>query len=306
MIKNLLSVIIPSRDPRYLQKTIDDLLVKAEGDIEIILVLDGLWHDPMPKEDPRVVIIHHGTPFSNKGMRESINKGMALARGEFVMKIDEHCMLDHGYDVKLKTDCEEDWVVIPRRKRLDPDKWENVNDGRCDIDHMFISYPYKTPNDKTDGLHGEIWTQKCLDNKDIPIEETPSLQGSCYFMRKSYWDSTIGPMDSENYGDFTGEAQEIGFKAFFSGGKLIRNKKTWYSHLHKGSKFGKGYGFNNEQYRKHGEMCERGRKFCRDYWLETQDYKYKWEDFINKFPDMPGWEGDWKQRLIDDKKLETI
>ena len=97
----MLSIIIPSRDPRFLQKTIDDLLIKAEGDIEVIVVLDGLWHDPMPKDDPRVVILHHGTPFDNKGMRESINKGMALAKGEFVMKCDEHVSFSQGFDLEL-------------------------------------------------------------------------------------------------------------------------------------------------------------------------------------------------------------
>jgi len=57
---NKLSIIIPSRDDRYLQKTIDDLIEKAVGEIEIIVVLDGYWPTTMVKDHPLVKIIHHG------------------------------------------------------------------------------------------------------------------------------------------------------------------------------------------------------------------------------------------------------
>ena len=36
MIKDMLSIIIPSRSPQYLYQTVEDLLNKAEGEIEII------------------------------------------------------------------------------------------------------------------------------------------------------------------------------------------------------------------------------------------------------------------------------
>jgi glycosyltransferase involved in cell wall biosynthesis len=304
MIKNLLSVIIPSRDPRYLQKTIDDILVKAEGKIEIIVVLDGLWHNPMPKDDPRVIIIHHGTPFSNKGMRESINKGMALARGEFVAKTDEHCMFSKGFDKVLIDACEEHDVLIPRRKRLDPDKWENVEDGRADIDYMSIETPFERANDKTCGLHGRIW--KRPGREDIVIDLTPTMQGSFYFMRKSHWDSVIGFMDEEKYGPFQQEAQEISFKTYFMGGNVKVVKNCFYSHWHKGNK-GRNYSFSNAQYVQHGIDSEKGRKYCRDYWLTTQDFKEKYgtdlEWFVNKFPEMPGWEKGWETRIAEARKL---
>lgn len=306
MKKGLLSIIIPSRSPQYLQKTVDDLLSKASEEIEIIIIFDGIWANPMIKDDPRVKIIHHGTVHNSIGMRDSINRGVAVANGEFLMKMDEHCMVDESYDKKLKVDCKDNWLVVPRRKRLDPIKWENIEDGRCDIDYMFISFPYKIPNDKTCGLHGEIWTQKCKDLKDELISETPSLQGSCYFCKKSHWDNVIKELDAKHYGQFTGEAQEVGFKTWFSGGKVVRNKKVYFSHMHKGSFHGKGYEFSNNQYKEHGAECEKGRKFCRDYWLTTKDYQHDWAWFMEKFPDMPGWDGDWELRIKEAQKKETI
>src|SRR5947207_6659252 len=138
----MLSVIIASRVDEFLQKTIDDLLAKAAEEIEIIVVLDGYWPDPMVKNDPRVTVLHHGMVHDNKGMRAGINASMAVAKGEYVMKIDEHCMVEEGYDKKLKADCEDNWVVIPRRHRLEPESWTLIEDGRRPVDYMYLEYPY--------------------------------------------------------------------------------------------------------------------------------------------------------------------
>ena len=299
----MLSIIIPSRVDEFLQKTIDDLLLKAEGEVEVIVVLDGYWPDPMIKDDPRVRVVHHGTLHNNYGMRASIDKGMALAKGKYVMKIDEHCMLDQGYDVKLAADCEDNWVVIPRRYRLDAENWTIIEDGRPPIDYMFVAYPYQRPHDKTCGLHGEIWKRPGREN--ILIDDTPTCQGSCYFTTRDWWYKAIGPMNSENYGQFTHEAQEVTLNTWFMGGRVIVNKKTWYAHLHKG-KTGKKYGFSNAQYRKHGVEKEKGRVFCIDYWINNKFPKaiYDWEWFIEKFKPIPGWSENWKEDLIRDKKIE--
>ncbi|PJE65244.1 hypothetical protein COU91_02700 [Candidatus Saccharibacteria bacterium CG10_big_fil_rev_8_21_14_0_10_47_8] len=143
----MVSIIIPSRSQQFLQQTVDDLLAKAEGEIEIIVILDGYWPNPVLKDDARVVILHHGLVHDNVGMRGSINTGLDIARGEYIMKIDEHCMVDQGYDAKLAADCEDNWVVIPRRYRLDAENWKVIEDGRPPIDYMHI-------DNKDDYLHG--------------------------------------------------------------------------------------------------------------------------------------------------------
>lgn len=302
----MLSVIIPSRGPTYLQRTVDDILQKAQDEIEVIVVFDGIWVNPPLRHDTRVIIAHHGTAHNNRGMRATINAGIALSKGKYIMKTDEHCMFDRGFDRKLIADCKDDWVVIPRRKRLEPDSWTVVNDGRPDVDYMFIAYPYERPNDKTCGLHGDKWDKRTLERlSGNPIDDTPTMQGSCYFTTRKYWDTIIGEMDEVHYGTFTQEAQEISMAAWFSGGRVVVNKNTWYAHAHKGNA-GKGYGFSNSQYKKHGIEMERGRLYCIDKWLNTKDYKYDWEWFINKFPDMPGWENDWKARIIEDKAKEVV
>lgn len=307
MNKGQVSIIIPSRNGMpYTQKTVDSLLSAAEGDIEVIVVLDGIWAVPPIKDHPRVRIIHHGIVHDNLGMRESINKGVAVSNGEYIMKIDEQCNVDQGFDTKLKADCDDNWVVIPRRMRLDWDTWENIEDGRPPVDYMYLAYPFEKEFDKTQGLHGAEWRERQKERVHLPIDDTMSWQGSSYFMKRSFWDKVIVELDSENYGTFTQEAQEIGNKTWLSGGRLVVNKKTWYSHGHKGKR-GKGYGFSEEQYKRHMEGTERGRLFCIDYWtndkhlLEHPNWKpFKW--LIEKFWPVPTWPENWQEQI----KLDQV
>ena len=296
-----ISVIIPHRVDTYLNRTINDLLLKAEGEIEIIVVCDGVW--PEPIQDKRVIYLHQGTVHNSLGMRAGINAGVAISKGQYIMKIDEHCMVDQGFDVKLKADCEDNWVVIPRRYRLDADKWQIIEDGRPPIDYMMIDYPYQRMYDKTCGLHGAEDRQRYHDKKDILIDDVMTMQGSCYFMSRKHWDNCIKEMDDENYGPFTQEAQEISNKTWLSGGRVIVNKKTWYAHFHKG-RTGKGYGFSTAQYQKHAEANEKGRLYCINYWLYTKDYLYDFEWLIKKFWPLKGWTDDWKERIEHDKQYD--
>ena len=291
----MVSIVIPSRAQQYLQQTIDDLLAKAEGKVEIIVVLDGYWPNPIIREDPRVVILHHGMIHDNVGMRGSINAGVDVAKGEYIMKIDEHCMVDQGYDVKLAADCENNWVVIPRRYRLDAENWKVIEDGRPPIDYMYLQ-------NKDGYLHGSEW--KRSERNSILIDDTMSFQGSCWFMKKKFWE-VIGPMDDENYGPFANEAQEIGNKAWLSGGQVKVNKKTWYAHWHRDRT---GYGFNHEQQKVFHESVAKGRNYSTDYWLNNK-WPKRVHDFgwlLEKFWPVPTWPDNWQetyQKLLQEQKV---
>jgi hypothetical protein len=51
-------------------------------------------------------------------MREAINSAVRIAKGEFIMKMDAHCLIDKGFDEKMTAVCEYNTVIIPRRYRL--------------------------------------------------------------------------------------------------------------------------------------------------------------------------------------------
>jgi len=230
---NLVSIIIPSRNEKYLEKTVLDLLAKATGEIEIIVVLDGYWPSPLLADNDKLILIHRGTSL---GMRAGINAGVDIARGKYLLKCDAHCMFAPGFDETLKSDCEEKSIYIPRRFALDAEKWEVIDNPKYPIDYMYLS-----PE-----LHGEVWNEKNKDPslKEKLIDETMSAQGSCWFMQKDYFNE-LELEDEENYGTFFNEFQEIGLKCWLSGGHVMINKKTWYAHLHKTD--GRGYSLGNAQ-----------------------------------------------------------
>lgn len=287
------SVVIPSRRERFLQRTIDDLFAKARGEIEVIAVLDGYWPDPPLKERNNLVILHLGT---QSGMRSGINSAMGIATGEWLMKLDGHCMLDEGFDVKLQADCDKDWIVIPRRYSLDPEEWKILDNNKPPVDYHYLSYPFERPDDPACGLHGNVWFERAKERKHLVIDDEMSSQGSCYFMHKSYWPK-IGPLDIANYGTFAQEFQEVGLKCWLGGGQVKINKGTWYAHLHKGKKYGTGYGFSNTKWEEWARDNKKAHDFVIDYWLndrwEGRVHDFTW--LLDKFWPVPGWPEAWHQ-----------
>lgn len=288
MVKNKVSILIPVCKEQFLNKTINSLLLKAVGDIEIIVSLDGYWPEEII-EDPRVQYIH----FSNRrGMRACINAGASIATGEYLMKIDGHCMVALGFDEKLKADCEDNWVVIPRRYRLDPENWILTEENKPPIDYEYLNWPHSNPSEI--GLHGNVWNERTIERMDKPeylIDDNMSFQGSCWFMSKKHWD-WLGGMSEVGYETFVQEAQEIGLKTWLGGGRVVTNKKTWYAHLHKGKKYGRGYFIDKR------EMI-RGRDYSVDFWMNNKwsERKHGIAWLIEKFMPVPTWPEDrslWK------------
>lgn len=279
---NLVSIIIPSRNEKYLEKTIEDLLTKATGEIEIIAVLDGYWVDT-PIESQKITYLHLGSP---KGMRNAINSGVAMARGKYILKCDAHCMFAPGFDIELAANCKPNWVVIPRRKRLDAINWRLQDIGKPDVDYEYLCYPNSTGN-WSDGLHGRVWDSRAKERANILIDGNMSAQGSCWFMHKDYFHK-LELEDEENYGTFVHEFQEVGLKCWLSGGRVVTNKKTWYAHLHKNKETG-GRGYHLED-----KQLEKGTAYT-NRWLtntawQKQTLPFSW--LIEKFWPVPGWPED--------------
>jgi len=278
----LVSVIIPSRNELFLDKTVEDILNKAKGNIEVIVVLDGYWPSPPLKKDSRLKLIHLPHP---KGMRNAINMAVAMARGKYIMKSDAHCMFNEGFDIDLSSNCDEDWVVIPRRLRLDAENWrvQKTDKGKPKppIDYEFITAP---------GHHdprGGRWDQRTVERMNNPkyqIDEDMNFQGSCWFTTKKHFDNTLKGLDEKGYGTFIRESYEIGLKTWLTGGKVMVNKNTWYAHLHKGSKYGRMYFLNLKEIR-------RGIAFCEDFWFNNRlkEAKHDLAWLVEKFWPVPTW-----------------
>jgi glycosyltransferase involved in cell wall biosynthesis len=284
----LVTIVIPCRDELYLDKTVADIFAKATGEIEVIVVYDNCWNEPQPPDDPRLTIIHWG---ERRGLRAAVNAGAEIGRGDYLMKVDAHCMFAPGFDEALVRDCESNWVVIPRRYSLDADEWK-IKKDRPVVDYMYLAFPFVDENHQL-GFHGKNWLERGKERRSIDIDETMSFQGSAWFMPMQYFKDLIYPMDEANYGLFIGEPQEIAMKVWLSGGRVMVNKKTWYAHLWKGreyrAKFREKY---NRDYTRVGRQeRKRGNAFSLDYWFND-----RWEDrthdlawLVERFMPVPTW-----------------
>lgn len=282
-----LSIIIPNRNSQFTSKTIEDVLNNAGVEVEVIVNVDENWPEPLV-QDKRVTYIHPNSPV---GLRQGINNCVKLAKGKYIMKTDDHCSFGKDFGrVLIDSHLEDNWIQIPRRYALNAEEWkiEERTDNKYPVDYMYIDFPrVGKPHDS--GMHGVPWKRDRIEE----IDDTPSLQGSCYFMTKNHFDNFLHGLDPTNYGHFAQESQEIGFKTWLGGGAMKVNKKTWYAHLHKGRRYGRMYKLDDKDH-------VRGAEWSAEYWLndrwEGRIHDFSW--FINEmFPGMPTWPPNWEEEI---------
>jgi glycosyltransferase involved in cell wall biosynthesis len=214
----MLSIIIPSSKDPLLNKTIESILESAGGEIEIIAVLDGYWAEPV--NDKRVKYLHLG---KRRGMRDAINAGVSISKGEFIMRTDEHCIFGKNFDKIITDSCHSNWIMTATRFFLDPVKWEVM-----DIP-PFIHEKLKIRDGK---FEGQRWPSRDKELINEPVSETMAMQGSFWIMPRKWWDDVIVKLDSESYGEMYQDQHEMIFKTWKAGGKMMVNKDTWFAHKH--------------------------------------------------------------------------
>lgn len=287
----MVSVIIPSRNEGgYLEKTIESLMENAEGEIEIIVVLDGwLPNNPIevPVDDRRQVIWIHNP--ESIGQRQAINQAARQAKGEFVMKLDAHCAVAKGFDVILARDCEYDMTMIPRMYNLNVETWEPKLNKMTD--YMFIGL--LDGNLRAQYYDKRTARQYGLKNLRQPsstkqIDDIMCCMGPCFFMHtRRFWE--LGGCD-EAHGGWGQQGVEVACKAWLSGGRLVVNKNTWFAHWFRGGGVPVGHkkGF---PYRLTQKTVNTARAYSNDLWMNNkwpqQVRTFEW--LLNKFQP-PGWD----------------
>ena len=302
-----LSVIIPARNEEWLVPTVEDVLKNSEADTEVIVILDGYWPEPGIADNPKVKIIHHSEPI---GQRQATNEGIRLSEAKYIMKLDAHCCLDKGFDVKLMANMEYDWTVVPRMYNMHVFDWKCVKCGKrsymgptptsckdCDNTTKFKKRIVWKPrrNRRSDfmrfdsELHFQYW-KDCGNREESKgdIADLMCCLGACWFMDKDrYWE--LGGMD-EGHGSWGQMGVEVACKAWLSGGRLVSNKDTWFSHMFRTQS---GFGF---PYQNPGHSAK---EYSRDLWennkWEGQVKNLSW--LIKKFWPIPGWEIEDLQRI---------
>jgi len=243
-----LSILIPSRNEEFLARTVEDLLSNIEGDTEIIVGLDGEWALPELEQHERVTVVYYDESI---GQRAMTNQLCRLSKAKYVMKIDAHCAVDKGFDVKMMAKMHDNWTMIPVMRNLHAFDWV------CDKGHRRYQGPSGACTDCGGDTHKEVvWNPKTnpqstsyrFDNtlhfqyfgeyKSRPeyieglkdgITETMSIQGSCFMLtREKYWELDIC---DEAHGSWGQQGVEVACKTWLSGGRVVVNHDTWYAHM---------------------------------------------------------------------------
>jgi len=277
-----LAIAIPSRNEKFLQRTIQDVLEKATGEVEVYPILDG--YEPPPEELVDDIRVHYirlpQKSYTQK--RHGINHMVNICKSNYVMSLDAHCMMAKGFDEVLIKDLADNEVALPRRQRLDAENWciQIQSDGRPPIDYEYLMYPAKFD---PPGFHGFKWDDRTYERWDTKVDETITMQASCWVMHKS-WYNKNNFMQIEGYTGWGQEAEEISFTTWCRGGRLITNKNTWYAHLHKGKTYGRMYFMSKATTKK----CN---AYAYDFWvnnrLKNKVYNFEW--LLARFSPMPNW-----------------
>lgn len=298
-----LDIIIPARNEEFLHLTLKSILDNSRDDTGIIVVLDGYWPHPPIEDHPKITILHFTEPI---GQRRATNLGVRVSGAKYIMKLDAHCIVDEGFDVKLMADCDRDWIVTPRLYNL------HAFDRKCSkCGHSEYQGPTwkecpkcKEPNTMIRDMKWQIRPRhrndfyrfdKNLQFKYWPaladrpqsksdIADTMSILGACMFCHRRRF-LEIGGLD-ERHGGWGQFGTEIACKSWLSGGRLVVNKKTYFSHMFRTQ--GGDFGF---PYKISGNAIDRARTYSQNLWLNNswKGAKHPFQYIIDKFAPIPDW-----------------
>jgi glycosyltransferase involved in cell wall biosynthesis len=247
------SIIFPSRNEEFLKNTVEDALSNTGDDTELIVVLDGKWSDPPLLQHPRLNVIY--VP-EHIGQRSATNLGVKLSKAKFIGKADAHISFEKDFDTKMieAFDKVGDNVVMTAIMRnLVAFNWKCPKCGM----KVYQDVVPKCPTCGTAMRKKMIWkprrgthsTSFCFDSEphfnyfndycqrekfikdreETGLTESMSLQGSFFMMtREKYLELAEV---RENLGSWGNEGVEIACSFWLSGGKVLVNHKTSYSHL---------------------------------------------------------------------------
>lgn len=276
----MVSIVIPACNEQFLQKTIDNLLENALGEVEILVGLDGKHQEVRP--DPRVKVMLNPTRI---WMRSIINKLVDIAQGEYIMKIDAHCAVCKGFDKILTSEIEDNWIVVPSHYSLIADGWYR-NDNKFHTDYWYINAPFCLPPEKRGRDLGFTPTRWRNYHSDKMIDDLMTFQGSLWLTTRKHYDNTDFRITPPN---FTYEGSDLSCKTWLSGGRVIVNKNAWYAHLHKGKTYS-CFVMGDSNIRREAEYCVDF--FMGNKWSKAI-HTTKW--LIDKFSP-PTWENfDWSR-----------
>lgn len=158
----MISIIIPSLNEPYLEKTVADIQQHAVGEIEILVGDDAV---------------------EKLGQRALMNKLARQAKGEYIMKCDAHCSFGPGFDKIMLEDMDDKTIMAPFLLPLDGETWTLSNNRHSSFVFDTNLVMHHAPNN------------------DELVNETMCLQGSCFLTTtENYWKWNLCEEDLGSWG----------------------------------------------------------------------------------------------------------
>lgn len=308
-----LAICIPSRNEEFLGRTIQDVLDHTDPEVtEIIAILDGWIPDPPLPVSERVTVIYNPVAM---GQRAGTNQAVRITNAKYICKLDAHCAIDDGFDVKMIKAMEElgdNTTLVPGMRNMHVFDWVceeghrryQSPSGVCeecsrpttkDIVWIAKKSPFtftfrfdKTMHFQYDGAQAKkpdnmMGALKLDGTRDPEYRETLSIQGSCFVVTKEkYLELDICSEDFHSWGQ---QGVEVACKTWLSGGQVISNIKTWYAHMFRtrGGDFGFPYPNPQDKVNENRELSRQ--LFQKDGWPQATR-KFQW--LLDKF-NPPDW-----------------
>jgi hypothetical protein len=234
-----------------------------------------------------VKILHFGEA---KGMRPAINAAAAIARGEYLLKTDGHTMWAPW--LRRRAQSRLSRAELGRRASAVRARPGNVDDRR--IVRRRAQVPDRLPlpvisvsTPRRSSLRSARHTVERTE--DRARGRAPRRRDVLARIRLVHGARALGAdrpdLDIANYGNFIHEFQEVGLKTWLGGGAVKVNKKTWYAHLFKGTRYGRGYNTR-------GMGHEAGTAFTTWFWMTDQPFPGKtrtMRSLIEQFSPVQTW-----------------
>jgi len=188
----MVSVIISDLFEQRLPETIDNLHETADGPIEIIVKQD---HD-------------------TKGMRHHLNEAANEAKGQYLFKIDGHCIMSPHWDTLMKEVCQPNDMVVSRIREIDNKTWTVRDKG-----FSFVK------------INHDLTIVECGDfvRGDRQVAETMASIGCGWLVHKARFDEL--EQNWEQLGRFGNLGVEWALKIWLSGGRVLVHREVICGHL---------------------------------------------------------------------------
>lgn len=309
-----LSVLIPARNEMFLSRTVKGLIENKRGKTQIIVGLDGQWADPAIEDHPDVTVFYSPVSLGQRGMTNQLAR---LSNAKYVMKLDAHCALDEGFDVKMMSKMQDNYTMVPLMRNLHAFDWvcSDLGDTKG-CGHRIYQGPTPEKCEKCGGqmkrdilwkakdspkstafrfdktMHFQYWGDFKKRDAGKPelnngITDTLSIQGSCFMLtRDKYWELNIC---DEEFGSWGQQGVEVACKTWLSGGRVVCNHDTWYAHLFRTQ--GGDFGFPYPQKQK---QIDHAREYSRDLFINDKwpQAKMTFQQLLDKFAPVPEWHDD--------------